>query len=440
MKFLKNAKYYFIALLASCLTACSDGYDEKKANDPDDTGDYTSAPLSPDENKAKLETIGKDFVAKINANDHKEVTTSLQELYDALDNGNFDEFLPDYLQNDDDVASPVFPALLSEVIEHNDANALMKLATRSFDDAYRVSDFQGIYTYENGEWSEAAAENRVEFHYGTSVLAIVCTNIKEYTKVNNTLIEVPATTTVTLNVNDKNVLGLETKITLSSDMYSADIESTLTLADNYIWKVTASAKSEKATVRFQMTVKDEELINGTAELSGTNLTNPDYIDKNGKDIFNTGNFDCQIMNLRLKGEGDIKAIIKGEDNTDGQNYWKSDYDEAQDKKNAETLRDLYNNNLKIQGFYVAEKQKFADIKMGIYSTDERQYSWNPNKEDYDIFPVKDWDIQPIIVFGDNSEMEFESFFTEARFSSLISSVETLVNKYMDILGKDHVEL
>jgi len=439
MKFLKNSKYYFIALLASCLMACSD--DEKKGNDPDDTGDYTSTPLSPDENKAKLETIGKDFVAKINASDHKEVTTSLQELYDALDNSNFDEFLPDYLQNnDEEVAPPIYPALLSEVIKHNDANALMELATRSFDDAYRVSDFQGIYTYNEGKWSKAPAENKVEFHYGKSVLAIVCTNIKEYTKVNNTLIEVPGTTTVTLNVNGKNVLGLETKITLSSDMYSADIESTLTLADNYIWKVTASAKSEKATAHFQMTVKDEELINGTAELSGTNLTNPDYIDKNGKDIFNTGNFDCQIMNLRLKGEGDIKAIIKGKDKIDNQNYWESNYDEAQDKKNAETLRDLYNSYLKIQGFYVAEKQKFADIKMGIYSTDENQYIWNSNKENYDTYPVKDWDIQPIIVFGDNSEMECESFFTEARFSSLISSVETLVNKYMDILGKDHVEL
>ena len=78
-----------MALLAICLIACSDDDDKKDGNGLDDTGDYTDSPLTPDENKAKLENIGKDFVAKINADDHKVVTTSLNDLYNALDGSNF---------------------------------------------------------------------------------------------------------------------------------------------------------------------------------------------------------------------------------------------------------------------------------------------------------------------------------------------------------------
>lgn len=443
MKFLKNTKYYFMVLLASCLMACEDD-DKKGGNGPDDTGDYTDSPLTPDQNKAKLENIGKEFVAKINAEDHKVVTTSLDELYNALDGSNFEDFLPEYLQDEEDypVNHPDFITSLSQVIKHNDANAMMDMATQAFDDEYRVSDFQGIYTYNatTREWTQTTVQNQVEFRYGNSVLTVVCKDIKEYTKVDQTLIEVPAITTLTLTVDGKTVLGMETKIALSGDMYSADIESTLTLADNYVWALTASAKSDKAAATFKMVVKGEELINGTAELGGTGLTDPDYIDKNGEDVFNTGKLDCQIMNVRLTGEGDIKAIINGEDKIGEEYPWDADYDEAKDKKNAEALRDLYNSYLKIQGFYVAEKQKFADLKNGLLSEDIRIYTGWDMENDQPIYKtVKNWDIQPILVFTDKSEMDFDSFFTEARFSSLISSVETLVNKYMDMIGEDHVD-
>ncbi|MDE6451208.1 MAG: hypothetical protein K2L23_02775 [Odoribacter sp.] len=332
--------------------------------------------------------------------------------------------------------------MLSQIIEHNDANVMMDMATKAFEDEYRISDFQGIYTYDEitTKWEKQPAQNRVELHYNNTVLTIVCKDIKEYTKVDQTLIEVPATTSITLAVNGKTELVSETKIELSGDMYSVNIKSDLTLADNYVWAITASAAPEKATSTFKMTVKGEELINGNAELNGNQLTDPDYIDENRKDVFNTGKFDCQLMNVRLTGEGDIKAIIQGIDKIDEEDPWSSYYDEEKDKKNAETLKDLYNSYLKIQGFYVAEKQKFAEIKTGLYFEEKEIWKWDNEKHENNCTTVKDWDVQPILVFTDQSEMEFDSFFTETRFSSLISSVETLINKYMDMIGEEHIKL
>lgn len=445
MNFLQNTKYYLYILLACCLIACSD---DKNDKDGDDTDDYTESPLTPDENKAKLETIGKEFVAKINASDHETVVKSLNNLTDAIDGSNFDKLLPDYLQGDDfDYVHPVNPIQLLQVIKNNDANALMQLATKAVDDdEYRVSDLEGVYIYDakNHEWKKDIAQNKVELRYTVEGVASVFTadfsGMKDYTKVDGVIVEVPAKTEVSLTVDGAKVMSFVTNIELSNDMYSAKINSTLSLNDDYSWNITADVKSEKVTSTFKMTVKKEELINGSVEVNGTKMTDPDNIEKNEEDILSNGKIDFTIMNIRLQGEGDIKAIMNGLDEIDDMDPWDENFDEAKDKANAEKEMKLYNEKMPIAGFYVKEKQKFVDVKMGIYSEDEKVYiGWDQvNGSQYKT--VKDWDVQPILVFTDKSEMEFETFFTESRFSSLINSVETLLNKYMDMVGADHVEL
>lgn len=443
MNFLQNTKYYLYVLLACCLIACSD---DKNDKDGDDTGDYTESPLTPDQNKAKLETIGKEFVAKINASDHETVVKSLNNLTDAIDGSNFEDLLPEYLQGDDfDYVHPVNPIQLLQVIKNNDANALMQLATKAVDDdEYRVSDLEGIYTYDakKHEWTISEAKNKVELRYTVEGVASVFTadfsGMKDYTKVDGVIVEVPAKTEVSLTVAGTKVMSFVTNIELSNDMYSAKINSTLSLNDDYSWNITADVKSEKITSTFKMTVKGEELINGSVEVNGTKMTDPDNIEKNEEDILNNGNFDFTIMNIRLQGKGNIKTILNGLDEIDDIDPWDSNFDEAASKANAEKEMNLYNNNdnMKIAGFYVHEKQKFVDVKMAIYSEEEEVWDF----KDHQYKMVNVWDVQPILVFTDKSEVEFDTFFTETRFSSLISSVETLINKYTAMVGADKVEL
>lgn len=442
MNFLQNTKYYLYILLACCLIACSD---DKNDKDGDDTGDYTESPLTPDQNKAKLETIGKEFVAKINASDHETVVKSLNNLTDAIDGSNFEDLLPEYLQGDDfDYVHPVNPIQLLQVIKNNDANALMQLATKAVDDdEYRVSDLEGIYTYDakKHEWTISKAKNKVELRYTVEGVASIFTadfsGIKDYTKVDGVNIEVPAKTEVSLTVAGTKVMSFVTNIELSNEMYSAKINSTLSLNDDYSWNITADVKSEKVTSTFKMTIKGEELINGTVEVNGTNMTDPDNIENNGEDILSNGKLDFTVMNIRLQGEGDIKAIINGLDKIDYIDPWDDDFTEAASKASAEKEMKLYNDYMKIAGFYVKEKQKFVDVKMGIYS-EEVYTGWDYENHEYETDIA--WYVQPILVFTDKSEVEFDTFFTETRFSSLISSVETLINKYTAMIGADKVEL
>lgn len=444
MNFLQNTKYYLYILLACSLIACSD---DKNDKDGDDTDDYTESPLTPDENKAKLETIGKEFVAKINASDHETVVKSLNNLTDAIDGSNFEDFLPDYLYLQEDPKEYLPTESLLQVIKKNDANALMQLATKALDDEeYRVKDFAGIYTFDaNGhKWTQKAADNKVELHYTmdgvASVLLINCSGIKDYTNVDGVIVEVPAKTEVSLTVAGTKVMNFVTNIELSNDMYSAKINSTLSLNDDYSWNIAADVKSEKVTSTFKMIVKGEELINGTVEVNGTKMTDPDNIENNGEDILSNGKLDFTIMNIRLQGEGDIKAIMNGIDKIEDIDPWDDDFTEAASKANAEKEMKLYNDYMKIAGFYVKEKQKFVDVKMAIYSEEEEVYIGWDQVNGSQFKTVNAWYVQPILVFTDKSEVEFDTFFTETRFSSLISSVETLINKYTAMVGADKVEL
>lgn len=440
MNFLKNAKYYFCVLLISCAIACNN--DNDKADDDD--GDYTESPLSPDENKSKLENIGKDFISKINASDHKNITQSLYCLMDLMNDASFDVCLP-WEGNNEEILVPVYPVELANVIQNNDINALMKMATRSFDEEYKISDFNGVYSCTDGVWkrsSEAEGKWELQFtdaqHNNTkSVLSLTYSDLKEYSKVNNTLVEVPGEMVLTLKVSGEEVLKLTNKLslTLSKDNKDkATVNCTLALAGNYNWTVNASAEPDKVSSSFLLTVNNEELINGSLETTGTKLTDPDNIADNEENILNKGNFNITVMNVLLKGDADLKAIIEGEKYLDDQEYWDDDFDENADKVNAIATMELYNTYMSIKGFYVAEKQKFANIKIGTYYTEETQYKYNGS--DYTTKIVKDWDIEPVLVFTDDSEISFDTFFSKTGFSSLITSVETLVNKYREMVGKD----
>lgn len=438
MNFLQNTKYYLYVLLACCLIACKD----------DDKG-VTDSKLTPDEHKAKLETIGKEFIAKINASDHETVVKSLNNLAEALDGSNLEDLFPvnEVPKNDTVTESimPDFPQSLLQVIKTNNANALMQLATKAIDnDEYRIGDLEGIYTYNESynSWSRKDAENIVELHYTVdsvaSILSINCSGIKDYTNVEGVIMEVPAKTEMTLTVTGEKVMDFVTNIELSSDMYSAKINSTLTLNDNYSWNITADVKSEQVTSTFKMTVNNENLINGTVVVYGNKMTDPDYIEKDEEDIVNNGNFDFTIMNLQLKGNGNIKSILTGLDELDYIDPWDKNFKESASKANAEKEMKLYNDNMNITGFYVKENQKFVDVKMGIYSEEQEVYYWDGY--DYQYKTINTWDVQPILVFTDKSEMDFETFFTESDFSKLIKSVETLINKYMDMVDAEHVKL
>lgn len=432
MKLLVKSRYLlYMLVLAVSMVSCNDS-DDNGDNGGGGNGGGTS-PLTPDQHKAKLETIGKDFVAKFNPNDHKVAAEALECLNEIID-------APGLFDGDDEVAVPTPPfqeiaATVFSVARNNNMNGLAALAAMDADE-YRLSEYAGVYTYNatKKEWEKTDASNKIELKYDlngkTCDLLLTFEGGSDYDKAEDVIVEVPEKVNFSMKVADAEQISASVVTKLTDGQKSADVAVKVSLIGGYKWELSVSAKSNIVTETYSMSKNSEVLMASVAKLTGNKLTDPDEIE-NGEagDLLADGEFDFRVMDVALKGKGDIKAIIDAVDKIP---------DALTEKEKAQMEADAYNKYANISMSYYGDAEKVADIKMDIYfdGTGNRYNPETGKTEKVDYYYVS-----PCLIFAsDGSKFEMETYFSEANFGSLIKSVETLVNKYADLIGEDHVEL
>lgn len=420
MKFFAKGVYLLCMLVfAVGVTACSD--DDKGGDNPP-----PPSPLTPDEHKAKLETVGKDFVAKFNAEDHRLAVEALDYLSSIID------------RDDEDVALPEPPpmgkmlASLRSVAKDNNLNALVTLATDV--DEYSLAEYAGVYTYNEGteEWEKEEATGKIELNFNNGkvcVLAVTFGDGKDYTY-ENTVVSIPAKVVVSLKVANAEQIGVVINTDLADNQKSANVTAKMTLNGGYVWELAVSAKSNEVTESFKMTKNGETLINSSAKVTGSNLTDPDALEnQEAEDLLADGEFSCNIMDVVMSGKGNIKSIIKEVD---------AITEPSDSKVGAQKEADIYNKYATMALYYSGGSEKVADVKMDICKeVDDEDYvdGYEPDKEkqrsSYEYYYAA-----PFLIFtSDGSKYDMETYFSEANFGSLIASVRTLANKYAAMIGE-----
>lgn len=421
MKFFAKGFYLLCMLVfAVGITACSD--DDKGGDNPP-----PPSPLTPDEHKAKLETIGKDFVAKFNAEDHRLAVEALDYLSDIID------------ADDEDVALPEPPApmgkmlaSLRSVAKDNNLNALVTLATDV--DEYSLAEYAGVYTYNETteEWEKKEATGKIELNFNNGkacVVAVTFEGGKDYTY-ENTVVSIPAKVVISLKVANAEQIGAVINTDLADNQKSANVAAKMTLNGGYVWELAVSAKSNEVTESFKMTKNGETLITSSAKVTGSNLTDPDALEnQEAEDLLADGEFSCNIMDVVVSGKGNIKSIIKEVD---------AITEPSDSKVGAQKEADIYNKYAAMALYYSGGSEKVADVKMDICKeVDDEDYvgSYEPEKEkqsaSYEYYYAA-----PFLIFtSDGSKYEMETYFSEANFGSLIASVRTLANKYAAMIGE-----
>ena len=184
MKFFAKGFYLLCMLVfAVGMAACSD--DDKGGDTP------PPSPLTPDEHKTKLETVGKEFVAKFNAEDHRVAVEAIDYLVDILETSGLfgdddDEVdLPDPMPE-----NPMVQMLssLRSVAKSNSLTGLTTLATEV--DRLSLADYAGVYTYNkvSEEWTKVEATGKIELQFNNGkacVLALTFEGGKDYTYENS---------------------------------------------------------------------------------------------------------------------------------------------------------------------------------------------------------------------------------------------------------------
>ena len=435
MKFLAKGFYLLCMLVfAVGMAACSD--DNKDGDTP------PPSPLTPDEHKAKLETVGKDFIAKFNAEDHRTAVETIDYLIDILEtSGVFGEDDEDVNVPDEPGYNPMVQMLssLRSVAKNNSLNGLTTLAAEV--DKVGLADYAGVYTYNesNEEWDKVDATGKIELNFNNGkacVLALTFEGGKDYVY-ENTAVNIPAKMTVSLKVAGSEQIGASVNTSLADNQKSADVTVKMTLNGGYAWELALSAKSNVITEVYKMSKNGEMLINSSAEITGQNLTDPDALENSeAEDLLSEGELSVNIMDVVVKGQGNIKAIIKGVD---------AITESSSSKTGAQKEADIYNKYASMALYYSGGSEKVADVKMDIVKDeDDNEVGYEPERPStgkkeqsangstsYEYYYTT-----PVLIFAsDGSKYDMETYFSEANFSSLIQSVKTLVNKYAGMVGE-----
>ena len=426
MKFFAKGFYLLCMLVfAVGMAACSD--DDKGGDTP------PPSPLTPDEHKTKLETVGKEFVAKFNAEDHRVAVEAIDYLVDILETSGL-------FGDDDDEAdlpapmpeNPMVQMLssLRSVAKSNSLTGLTTLATEV--DRLSLADYAGVYTYNkvSEEWTKVEATGKIELQFNNGkacVLALTFEGGKDYTY-ENTAVNIPAKMTISLKVANVEHIGALVTTSLADNQKSADIAVKMTLNGGYAWELAVSAKSNAITEVYKMSKNDETLITSSAEVSGQNLTDPDALENSeAEDLLTDGKLSVNVMDVVVKGEGAIKSIIKGID---------AITESSDSKTGAQKEADIYNKYASMALYYSGGSEKVADVKMDIVK--ESDYNVGYEEEVPKVGKMEQngstsydyYDVAPFLIFAsDGSKYEMETYFSEANFGSLIQSVETLMEKY-----------
>lgn len=122
----------------------------------DDNNNKSGGDLTPDENKAKLESIAKNLVGKIDPQAHKSLVLLADDFYE------FSESLE--IEGAVDVMQTV-----KQICEKSDAGSMMAF-TRASSNIYVASSYYGIYTYDKGRWIRTDSNNTLEFRFNPSLI------------------------------------------------------------------------------------------------------------------------------------------------------------------------------------------------------------------------------------------------------------------------------
>lgn len=423
-------------MLSLCALTC---FSISCSDSKDNNEDVPGAKLTPEEHKAKIETIGKDFVAKFKSAENEKIAKSIYDLQELISDSNFEDLF-------DQPATAGFSALLNSltsVMSKNDIHALTRSASDV--DEYRWAKYTGIYTLSGKTWRKAPASKKVEIKFNSKsvgnaacVLLATYSDEKNYTNVEGYLIEIPGKVNMTMKVGDQEVLNFSAKINLATDQESVDADVNLTLSTNYVWTTKVAANGSKATVDYKMMIRGEEVMSAAAELTGNKMTDPDNLDQNSDNldkVFSNLQFSYRITDITIAGKGNLKEMIKADNNLDDD---VERGDEAASKKYAEASAKVFNDYATMAMAYTGENENIANLRMKADWEEQTYYIYYPN---YEEKTWKRWETYPVLVFStDNSEFAIEDYFTESSFSSLIKAVENLANEFTKMLNLDPVEL
>ena len=456
----------------------------KDDNDPDSPGNVDdTTPLTPEENRAKLEQIGLDAINMATPDKQADLLKVIDKFYEYTN-----EYYLDFRGDFEDSGSsyrrinPIQPvdALMKAARAFANTGNPYILSKAVIEDSYiyEASRVYGIYEFAGDGWEYTASDSELTFVFpceGKEITATVSGSGKEYSYsfedeyynrynghydengnwvgdsdhyIDYITITVPARIEASITSDSESLLSLEVEGEYNE---GSRVEQTLSLvAGSYDVDMSLEITNSRISQNFTFDIDGTRFLSTEVSASGTGLCSADSYENNIEDMFSDANVKVSVLDLNVVAEsnGNISSFIS--DYTDMENNaydWEDDPEVLEPDSNLPPtwasedyitdVCDLINSNFTVTASY-GSRDSFADFKAkpmysgDIYFSDEYLYSDNSGYTytRYEDRYISGYETSFIIKFRDDgAEYEIVDFFNEDDYASVVDAAESLAERY-----------
>lgn len=412
---MKGRAYLGLVALATvvCFSSCS------KSSDSDTELSFST--LSVEKQKQSIEQNGIDLINKMDG-------VQTIKAFTAVDNlGNLMDATPAYVKS--------LVALRSGLLR-NDLKAVSVFAkAMSISAASGDNETWGTHT-----WNKSLREfvytkgvaNTIIVNFpstasatsNNAVLTIQLANSAVAVPVDidtdGVLSYMPSSVTVSLKVDGASVLESSYTATYNSDATPVTVKETLS-ADVFSWTFNYTNNGKDMLSSYVLTKSGETLMKAEVGAAGsltldafTEFANSDSEDPS--EVLNSANVYYQIMNLAFVGQvKDVKSMM-----TD----YKAVSEKLSDKAYNDQMVTVLNKYMKVYGYFVSEKKKFAEVEVYNYDDVYADYVYNASTSRWVYTQnVSHYELMPRMVLSDGSKVSMEDY-VKVGFEDLLDKLES----------------
>ncbi len=456
-----------IGLLAfACIAFLSCGDDDNSSSEESQEGASVNGGgttvkdgMSPSDQKAYLDQVGKEFLNMLPASDFQALVDLGQHINKTYIDGKTDSWseVEKWAKDAYDAATKATGQTTSETQYYS----VTKIYTH-YNALLLASNFKGRFAYSNGKWYCADKNSDLQFDFtdqngrpcvlklttSGNVVPVHASDLKDYQRysydpgtgnyndyynLTHLTIGVPENIVVTLTQNGAEVVKTTVKTNLSGitneefdiSKSSLTFSALVVLNNGYNFNVSqvSYTGNNQAAVSFIVSKGSQNLITiaMSSSVSGLPSWNMSAVEELRSDELEKADAKSGYVSFDLIG----KVQVKGEFTNARKVY---EYiEKAGDNDDSEATYKSYINQVNalidMSVYYDGNTSKQATVKLEPFQ--EQKY-----------YGKSYWVVEPVIMFYDGSSYStFSAFFNETDFKSLIDSFKSVADQYANLINE-----
>ncbi len=439
---MKKLNWILAGLTLSAVTFFSVSCNPDELNPDGDKHEELQKPvkessLTPQQHQEKIDAAGDTFFANINAEDYRPLIETIQKLLLYFETG---DLAGEMMQASKQPVNGVSEMMLSTLKGENPSN-LTATTTAVAEMIVSIEHLLGSkgmileFDSETYAWTILPSDKReIKIVWDDAAIVLAYSEKTTNYHFEGTMdgrqdvildIAVPNEIAIDLTVADQTLMSIEIASGISEDGLTFTPELNVTIVDLSI-ESRSNANPEFISSEFSISKGGVEFASAYYKVVVPGMTDPANwvifdMDDNDSEFdveealeskIKTGEFFVNIMNIQLRGEGNIRAFIDEMEKFDNSDDMLTDEEEAQ--KEA----DIFNEHIKLELLYNDDHTLIAKVIMQ---------------------PVKSYDndyyLEPVLLFSDGTTMSIDKFFKNlesdlmkvlAQFAAIFENLDEVI--------------